>query len=46
MRLIDADAERLPGGGAGAAGERELREKLPEAATPETKEGGYTECLN
>lgn len=23
MRLIDADAERLPGGGAGAAGERD-----------------------
>ena len=41
-----ADAERLPGGGAGAASERELRKELPEAATPETKEGGHTECLN
>lgn len=41
-----ADAERLPGGGAGAAGERELRKKLLEATTPETKEGGHTECLN
>lgn len=41
-----ADAERLPGGSAGPAIERGLREKLPETSTPETKEGGHTECLN
>lgn len=45
----DCDARcpwRTPSGGAGAASERELLEELPEAATPETKEGGHTECLN
>lgn len=39
-----ADAERLPGGCTEAASE--LREELPEAATPGTKKGGHTECLN
>lgn len=35
-----ADAERLPGGCTGAAAQRGIRNELPEAETPETKEGG------
>lgn len=35
-----ADAERLSGGCTGDAAQRGIRNELPEAATPEAKEGG------